>query len=72
MKKVNLTVSYDSEKLDAMTYYMGKKNVDLQSELGDTMQKLYEKHVPQSTREYIEDKLKREIKVANTATKKTV
>lgn len=60
MKKATLTVSFDSEKLDALTYHMGKKEADLQTELEDTVQKLYEKHVPQATREYIDDKLMRE------------
>lgn len=60
MKATNLTVSFDSEKLDALAYHMGKKDANLQSELNDTIQKLYEKHVPQATREYIDDKLSRE------------
>ena len=60
MKKATLTVSFDSEKLDALTYHMGKKDADLQTELEDTVQKFYEKHVPQATREYIDDKLSRE------------
>lgn len=60
MKKTTMTISFDSEKLDALTYHMGKKDADLQTELEDTVQKLYEKHVPQSTREYIDDKLSRE------------
>lgn len=60
MKKATLTVSFNSEKLDALTYHMGKKDANLQTELEDTVQKLYEKHVPQATREYIDDKLSRE------------
>lgn len=60
MKKATLTVSFDSEKLDALTYHMSKKDTNLQTELEDTVQKLYEKHVPQATREYIDDKLSRE------------
>lgn len=60
MKKATLTISFDSEKLDALTYHMSKKDTDLQTELEDTVQKLYEKHVPQATREYIDDKLSRE------------
>ena len=39
---------------------MGKKDAELQTELQDTIQKLYEKYVPQATREYIDDKLSRE------------
>lgn len=61
MKNATLTVSFESEKLDALTYHMGKKDADLQAELNDTIQKLYEKHVPQATREYIEDKLGRAV-----------
>lgn len=60
MKKATLTVSFDSEKLDALTYHMSKKDTNLQTELEDTVQKLYEKHVPQATREYIDDKISRE------------
>jgi hypothetical protein len=60
MKKATLEVSFDSEKLGALTYHMSKKDTDLQTELEDTVQKLYEKHVPQATREYIDDKLSRE------------
>ena len=60
MKNATLTVSFESEKLDALTYHMGKKEADLQAELNDTIQKLYEKHVPQATREYIEDRLRRD------------
>lgn len=60
MKKAILTISFDSEKLDALAYHMGKKDTDLQMEMEDNIQKLYEKHVPHATREYIDDKLSRE------------
>ena len=63
MKNATLNVSFNGEKLDALTYHMGKKEADLQAELTDTIQKLYEKHVPQATREYIDDKLRREAAV---------
>ena len=38
MKKATLTVSFDCEKLDALTFHMGKKDADLQTELEDTVQ----------------------------------
>lgn len=60
MKKATLTVSFDNEKLDALNYYMEKKDADLRVELQDTVQKLYERYVPQATRDYIDDKLSRE------------
>ncbi|CAK7027350.1 MAG: hypothetical protein ENTB_05209 [Enterocloster aldenensis] len=59
MKNTTLTLSFNTEKLDALTFHMGKKDVDLQRELNETIQKLYEKYVPQATREYIDDKVSR-------------
>lgn len=43
-----------------MTYHMGKKEADLQAELKEYLQKLYEKYVPQATREYLDDRIARE------------
>lgn len=60
MKTATLTVSFNTEKLDALTYHMGKKQADLPAELNDTIQKLYEKYVPQATREYLDDKIARD------------
>lgn len=63
MKNATIIVHFESEKLDALSYHMSKKESNLQDELNDTIQKLYEKYVPQTTREYIEDKLKRDATV---------
>lgn len=60
MKNTTMTVSFNTEKLDALTFHMGKRDADLQAELNDTVQKLYEKYVPQATREYIDDKVVRD------------
>jgi len=54
MKKANITVSFEQEKLKALQFYAGKKEASLQGELDDFLQKLYEKYVPAQTREYIE------------------
>jgi len=54
MKKVTIQISFDAEKLKAIQKYMQKKDISLQSELDDALQKLYEKHVPPAVREYIE------------------
>ena len=53
MKNATLTVAFNAEKLDALVFHMGKKEADLQEELNETVQRLYEKYVPQATREYI-------------------
>lgn len=60
MKNTTLTVTFSAEKLDALVFHMERKETDLQNELNDTVQKLYEKYVPQATREYIDDKVTRE------------
>lgn len=56
MKKATLQISFDSEKLGALKQYMAKKEVSIETELDDVMQKLYEKHVPAPVREYIESR----------------
>ena len=60
MKNTTLTVTFNTEKLDALTFHMGKRDADLQTELNDTVKKLYERYVPQATREYIDDKVARD------------
>ena len=54
MKQVNLTITFDEEKLSALKRYMGKKELDLDREMTDALVKLYEKYVPAPVREYID------------------
>lgn len=56
MKKDTITISVEAEKLRSIKKYMEKKDVDLEVELLEQIQKLYEKHVPANVREYIDDK----------------
>ena len=44
MKQVNLTITFDEEKLSALKRYMGKKELDLDREMTDALVKLYEKY----------------------------
>ena len=55
MKQVNLTITFDEEKLSALKRYMGKKELDLAREMTDALVKLYEKYVPAPVREYIDE-----------------
>lgn len=55
MKKENITISMESDKLRATKRYMSKKDASLEQELGDALQKLYEKYVPVQVREYIDE-----------------
>ena len=51
MKQVNLTITFDEEKLSALKRYMSKKELDLDREMTDALVKLYEKYVPAPVRE---------------------
>lgn len=55
MKQVNVTVSFDEEKLTALKRYMGKRDLEPEAELSDALVKLYEKYVPAPVREYIDE-----------------
>ena len=56
MKKATITISFEQEKLSALRFYAGKRGANPQGELDEFFQKLYEKHVPAQTREYIESR----------------
>ena len=43
MKQVNLTISFDEEKLSALKRYMSKRDLELEREMTDALVKLYEK-----------------------------
>lgn len=55
MKKETVTIQMEAEKLRAVKRYMGKKDADLDQELCDSLQKLYERYVPATVREYIDE-----------------
>lgn len=54
MKKVTINISYDEEKLSALKLYLDKKDVNVEDELKNYIDKLYIKSVPIGVREYIE------------------
>lgn len=54
MKKVNVTVSYDDEKLSALRLYLGQKNSTVEAELVSALDALYGKTVPANVREFLE------------------
>jgi hypothetical protein len=56
MGKTTIQMSFDTEKLGAIKQYMAKKDANLNSEVDDFMQKLYEKYVPVAVREYIDSR----------------
>ncbi|MEG0941895.1 MAG: DUF6103 family protein [Oscillospiraceae bacterium] len=55
MKQESISISVAAEKLRATKKYMEKKELSIEKQLADAIQKLYEKHVPTSVREYIDE-----------------
>jgi len=66
MKKDTIAISLEAEKLRAIKKYMEKKDADLQMEMADQLQKLYEKYVPTNVREYIDEREEEETKPEKT------
>jgi len=54
MKKSNLTITFDSEKLAAVKMYLGQKGVAVEDELHKALEGLYSKQVPANVREFLE------------------
>lgn len=46
MKKAQITVSYDEEKLSAITMYLEEKGVSVESEIEKAIDTIYNKTVP--------------------------
>lgn len=55
MKQINISVSFDDEKLRALNKYLKKKELTAEDELAVALLHLYEKHVPAAVREYIDE-----------------
>lgn len=55
MKLSAIQVKFETSKYQALKRYAVKKEVSLEQELEETLNRLYRKLVPQDVREYIED-----------------
>ena len=55
MKQTTVQVKFDSERYAALLRYAGKKDVPVEKELTDTLERLYKRLVPADVREYIEE-----------------
>lgn len=56
MKKVNVTVPYDEEKLAALRIYMQRKSTDLDTELLAQLDRLYIRFVPAGVQEFLTER----------------
>ena len=56
MKKANITIAFDEEKLDALEFSLKKEGSTVQTTLEQTLAQLYEQSVPQPLREYLDSR----------------
>lgn len=56
MEKTEITLSLDSEKMDALAYYLKKENAIAQSKMDEALRQLYEQTVPEAVREFLDAK----------------
>lgn len=54
MKKSNITIPFDDEKYQALLLFAGMKDTNIETELEDAVQKLYEKYVPKDARTLVD------------------
>ena len=59
MEKVEIKLTIEAERLDALQFFLSaKEHTTPQKELEKLLKELYEKYVPADTREYLDSKLK--------------
>ncbi len=54
MEKQEFTLSFDSERMRALTIYLKMENSTVQEKLDEAMRQLYERTVPEPVREYLD------------------
>lgn len=56
MEKVDITLAFDQEKLNALEYYLKKEKTTAQRRLEESLAQLYEQAVPEPVREYLDSR----------------
>lgn len=56
MKKANITMSFDEDKLSALEFSLKKEGTNVQAWLGQTLSQLYEQTVPEPVREFLDSR----------------
>lgn len=60
MRQTELKLQFPTEKLDALRFFIAKKDLDIEQELKDYLDKTYERLVPANVREYLESRIEQE------------
>ena len=56
MKKIEITLSFEEEKLEALEFSLRKEKSSVQKKMQEELAALYEKSVPEAVREYLDRK----------------
>ena len=54
MEKQEITLSFDSERMRALTIYLKMENSTVQEKMDEAMRQLYERTVPEPVREFLD------------------
>ena len=54
LRKINVTFSYDDEKLSAIKMYMEQKDLNFSEEIVKAVEGMYSKYVPLTVRDFID------------------
>lgn len=57
MSMSEIKISFPTEKLEALRFFMDKKDLSIEQELNSYLDKTYEKAVPTQVREYVENRM---------------
>lgn len=61
VKNINVQISYDEEKLEALKVFLDEKGKTLDGELTELVNSLYERTVPQKVQFFLEKKNKPDV-----------
>lgn len=50
-----ITLKFPAKKLEALAHFLKKKDTTVEAELGYALARLYERHVPPTVREFLDD-----------------
>ena len=56
MDKAEIKLSFDSEKMEALVFYLKKENTTVQKKMDEALRQIYEQTVPEPVREYLDAK----------------
>ena len=50
-----IKISFPEKKEEALRYFLQKKNASLETELAASLSRLYDRHVPPTVRDYLDE-----------------